>query len=114
MLVFPGHTVFSDIPRAHYLRKSGLGEFGIGTNPEIDQLTLTGSPLLDEKVAGTIHVALGAGFPELGGQNVSGLHFDLVLDLREEGAVLVDGTPLTPLPLRIGGVCNTNCLLNVN
>ena len=58
-----------------------LGELGIGTNTAIDRPT--GSTLLDEKMAGTIHLALGRSYPETGGVNESTLHWDLVCDLRE-------------------------------
>jgi aminopeptidase len=71
---------------------SHLGELGIGTNTGIDRAT--GSTLLDEKIAGTIHLALGRSYPETGGTNASALHWDLILDLREGGAVYADGDPL--------------------
>lgn len=66
-----------------------LGELGIGTNIGIDRAT--GSTLLDEKIAGTIHLALGRSYPETGGTNDSALHWDLICDLRKGGAVTVDG-----------------------
>lgn len=66
-----------------------LGELGIGTNAGIDRAT--GSTLLDEKIAGTIHLALGRSYPETGGTNISALHWDLICDLRKGGAVTVDG-----------------------
>jgi aminopeptidase len=69
-----------------------LGELGIGTNPGIDRAT--GSTLLDEKIAGTIHLALGRSYPESGGVNASALHWDLVCDLRPGGRLSVDGEPL--------------------
>jgi aminopeptidase len=69
-----------------------LGELGIGTNVGIDRAT--GSILLDEKIAGTIHLALGRSYPETGGTNRSALHWDLVCDLREGGELSVDGEPL--------------------
>jgi aminopeptidase len=69
-----------------------LGELGIGTNPGIDRAT--GSTLLDEKIAGTIHLALGRSYPETGGENQSALHWDLICDLRGGGRVTVDGEPL--------------------
>ena len=69
-----------------------LGELGIGTNPGIDRAT--GSILLDEKIAGTIHLALGRSYPETGGTNASALHWDLVCDLRGGGRLSVDGEPL--------------------
>ena len=65
-----------------------LGELGIGTNTGIDRAT--GSTLLDEKIAGTIHLALGRSYPEAGGQNSSAIHWDLICDLRSGGQVTVD------------------------
>jgi aminopeptidase len=69
-----------------------LGELGIGTNPGIDRPT--GSTLLDEKIAGTVHLALGRSYPETGGTNTSALHWDLVCDLRTGGVLSVDGEAL--------------------
>ncbi len=69
-----------------------LGELGIGTNPGIDRAT--GSILLDEKMAGTVHLALGRSYPETGGVNESALHWDLICDLRDGGTIRVDGEPL--------------------
>ena len=66
-----------------------LGEVGIGTNPGIDRAT--GSTLLDEKIAGTVHLALGRSYPETGGRNASALHWDLICDLRQGGRVSADG-----------------------
>lgn len=68
-----------------------LGELGIGTNPHITRPTL--KTLYDEKILGTVHLALGRSYPETGGTNVSAIHWDLVCDLRTEGRVLVDGEP---------------------
>ena len=69
-----------------------LGEIGIGTNSGIDRAT--GSTLLDEKIAGTVHLALGRSYPETGGTNASALHWDLVCDLRAGGRLSADGEPL--------------------
>jgi aminopeptidase len=68
---------------------SRLGEVAFGLNYEIDRFT--NNTLFDEKIGGTIHVALGSSFEDLGGQNRSGLHWDLVCDLRAEGEVYADG-----------------------
>ena len=68
-----------------------LGELGIGTNAGIDRAT--GSTLLDEKIAGTIHLALGRSYPETGAANNSALHWDLICDLRRGGRVSLDGEP---------------------
>lgn len=69
---------------AHY-----VGEFAIGTNYNIQQFT--GNILFDEKIGGTFHMALGAGYPETGSQNKSMIHWDMICDLREDSEVLVDG-----------------------
>ena len=66
-----------------------LGEVAFGLNYEIDRFTR--NILFDEKIGGTMHVALGSAFKELGGLNDSGLHWDLVCDLRAEGEVYADG-----------------------
>ncbi len=66
-----------------------LGEIGIGTNYGIDRFIKT--ILYDEKIGGTIHLALGNAYPETGGKNVSALHWDMICDLRRGGQMLVDG-----------------------
>lgn len=60
-----------------------IGEIAMGTNYQITQVT--GNPFFDEKVGGTFHLALGAGYPQSGNTNRSGLHWDLVCDLRPRG-----------------------------
>jgi aminopeptidase len=71
-----------------------LGEIGIGTNPGIDRPT--GAILLDEKMAGTVHLALGRSYPETGGRNSSALHWDLLCDLRAGGRLTADGEAIEP------------------
>jgi aminopeptidase len=66
-----------------------LGELGIGTNYAIDRGTL--EVLLDEKIGGTVHMAVGKSYPESGGVNDSAVHTDLVCDLRLGGKLEVDG-----------------------
>jgi aminopeptidase len=66
-----------------------LGELGIGTNYGIDRGTR--EVLLDEKIGGTVHMAVGASYPESGGENESSVHTDLVCDLRLGGKLEVDG-----------------------
>jgi aminopeptidase len=66
-----------------------LGELGIGLNSGIDRFT--GSILYDEKIGGTVHLALGQSYPETGGTNESALHWDLIVDLRDGGRVWADG-----------------------
>jgi aminopeptidase len=66
-----------------------VGEFGIGTNEQIK--TFTRNMLFDEKIGGTIHLALGASFPDTGGINKSGIHWDFLCDMRDSGGIAVDG-----------------------
>ncbi len=66
-----------------------LGEIALGTNYGIKRFTR--NTLFDEKIGGTFHAALGAAYPETGGKNNSGLHWDMVCDLRRGGLVEVDG-----------------------
>lgn len=68
-----------------------LGELGIGTNREIDRPT--GSTLFDEKIGGTVHLALGRSYAQTGGVNESSIHWDLIRDLRRGGEILLDGEP---------------------
>ncbi len=66
-----------------------LGEVAIGCNYAITRHTR--NTLFDEKIGGTFHVALGAAYPESGGKNESGLHWDMVCDLRTGGRIEADG-----------------------
>ncbi|HEY47269.1 MAG: hypothetical protein AMJ88_00230 [Anaerolineae bacterium SM23_ 63] len=66
-----------------------LGEFGIGTNKEIDRHIK--NILFDEKMDGTIHISLGAGFPESGSKNDSAIHWDMICEMRNGGQIIVDG-----------------------
>jgi aminopeptidase len=65
-----------------------LGEWGIGTNYGIQRFTK--NMLFDEKIGGTIHLALGASYPETGGKNDSGLHWDMLCDMSHS-EIQVDG-----------------------
>ena len=65
-----------------------LGEFAFGTNTRMTRFTRNGH--LDEKIAGTIHLALGNSFPKAGGRNRSAIHWDMVCDLRHGGEVYAD------------------------
>ena len=67
-----------------------LGEFAFGLNEAVQFPTL--DTLLDEKMGGTVHMALGSAYATTGGTNQSALHWDLVCDLREGGEVYADGT----------------------
>ncbi len=66
-----------------------LGELGIGTNFGIE--SGTGEILLDEKIGGTVHLAVGQSYPETGGVNESAIHWDMICDLRQGGQITVDG-----------------------
>ena len=66
-----------------------VGEFAFGTNRGIQ--SFTGDTLFDEKIGGTVHLALGKGFLETGSQNDSAIHWDMVCDLRRGGRVQVNG-----------------------
>ncbi len=71
---------------------SRLGEFGFGTNHKIDRFCK--DILIDEKIGGTVHIALGRAYQECGGKNVSAIHWDIVKDIRHHGAVYLDGQPV--------------------
>jgi aminopeptidase len=62
-----------------------LGEVGIGTNYQIQQFTQL--MLFDEKIGGTIHIALGEGYSDSGSKNTSGIHWDMLCDLRKDGEI---------------------------
>jgi len=66
-----------------------LGEFAIGTNFDINKFT--GNILFDEKIGGTFHMALGAGYPETGSKNKSSIHWDMICDMRTDSEIKVDG-----------------------
>jgi len=78
-------TMIESDEGAHY-----LGEFAIGTNYEINRFTR--NILFDEKLGGTFHLALGAGYPETGSLNTSTIHWDMICDMREEAEIRVDGS----------------------
>jgi aminopeptidase len=66
-----------------------LGEFAIGTNIKVDRFIK--NILFDEKIGGTIHMAVGSGYPETGSKNESAIHMDMICDMREGGQIIVDG-----------------------
>ena len=78
------HELLNLDPGARY-----LGEFAIGLNYQIQRFT--GNILFDEKIGGTFHLAVGAGYPETGSQNKSAIHWDMICDLREDSEIRVDG-----------------------
>jgi aminopeptidase len=67
-----------------------VGELGLGNNYKIDRFIK--NILFDEKIGGTVHLALGRGYPETGSKNESGIHWDMIKDLRVGGEIYVDGT----------------------
>jgi len=71
---------------------SRLGELGIGTNFGIDRPV--GAILFDEKIGGTVHLAVGRSYPETGGTNESAVHWDMICDLRRGGRLSADGETL--------------------
>lgn len=76
-------TVLDTDPGARY-----LGEFAVGTNMGIQRFTR--SILYDEKIGGTMHMAVGASYPETGGLNKSAVHWDMICDMRDGGQIFVD------------------------
>jgi aminopeptidase len=66
-----------------------LGEFAFGLNYGVQKFTR--NILFDEKIGGSMHAALGAGYPETGNMNQSAIHWDLIWDMRQDSEVLIDG-----------------------
>ena len=66
-----------------------IGEFAIGMNWGIRKFT--NNLLFDEKIGGTIHIALGRAYKECGGKTASAIHWDIVKDMRDDGEIFVDG-----------------------
>ncbi len=66
-----------------------LGEFAIGTNFGIQQFT--SQILYDEKIGGTVHMAIGMGYPDSGSKNKSSVHWDMICDMRTDSTIHVDG-----------------------
>ena len=82
----------SDLLQAQLNTDAGaryLGEFAIGTNFGINRFT--GNILFDEKIGGTIHMAIGMGYPETGSVNRSAVHWDMICDMRNDSTIHVDG-----------------------
>ncbi len=65
-----------------------VGEFAIGTNAGITRFTR--QILFDEKINGSFHMAVGAGYPETGSKNESAIHWDMICDMRDGGEIWVD------------------------
>jgi aminopeptidase len=78
-------TMIDSDEGSHY-----LGEFAIGTNYEINRFSR--NILFDEKLGGTFHLALGAGYPETGSRNTSTIHWDMICEMRKDAEIQVDGT----------------------
>ena len=66
-----------------------VGEIAIGTNSQITRFTK--NMLFDEKMGGTVHLAVGRGFPETGSSNTSAIHWDMLKDMRNGGKIYADG-----------------------
>jgi aminopeptidase len=93
-----GEVVEATAARGHELLEAMLdvdegarraGEFAFGLNPAVG--VFTRNILFDEKIGGTVHLALGTAYPECGGTNRSGLHWDMICDLRTGSEVYADG-----------------------
>jgi aminopeptidase len=69
-----------------------IGELGIGCNPAITKAMK--NTLFDEKIDGSIHLALGQSYEKVGGKNTSSIHWDIVKDLRTGGRIELDGKPV--------------------
>ena len=69
-----------------------IGEFAFGVNPQVNRFCK--DILIDEKIGGTVHIALGRAYPGCGGDNKSVIHWDIVKDLRRDGTVFLDGKPV--------------------
>jgi aminopeptidase len=67
---------------------SKIGEFALGTNPEVTHFCK--DILIDEKMGGTIHIGLGRAYPKTGGVNDSAIHWDIIKDTRQEGEIYLD------------------------
>ena len=65
-----------------------VGELGIGTNERVNKFIK--NMLFDEKIGDTIHIALGHGYPESGSKNESAIHWDMLVDMRDGGQIIVD------------------------
>ncbi|MDX1600955.1 MAG: aminopeptidase, partial [Anaerolineales bacterium] len=68
---------------------SYVGEFAISTNDRIDRFV--SNILFDEKIGGSFHLAVGSGYPQTGSENKSGIHWDMICDLNQDGEIWVDG-----------------------
>ena len=66
-----------------------FGEAAIGTNYDINKITK--NILFDEKIGGSIHMAIGQSYQQAGGKNQSGIHWDMISDMKNNGAVFADG-----------------------
>jgi aminopeptidase len=78
------HSILQTDPGA-----SLIGEFAIGTNPEVKHFCK--DILIDEKIGGTVHLALGRAYPKVGGTNPSAIHWDIIKEMRQEGEIYLDG-----------------------
>jgi aminopeptidase len=67
----------------------GFGEAAIGTNYDIDRITK--NILFDEKMGGTVHMAIGQSYLQCGGKNQSPVHWDMITDMTDGGEIYADG-----------------------
>jgi aminopeptidase len=67
-----------------------FGEVAIGTNYNIQKATK--NILFDEKIGGTVHMAIGQSYIQTGGKNVSPIHWDMISDMKSDGEIWADGT----------------------
>jgi len=65
-----------------------FGEVAIGTNYSIQRATK--NILFDEKIGGSIHMAIGASYPETGGKNESAVHWDMIKDMKTDAQIYAD------------------------
>ena len=66
-----------------------FGEAAIGTNYDINRITK--NILFDEKIGGSIHMAIGQSYAQAGGKNISSVHWDMISDMQNGGKVFADG-----------------------
>jgi aminopeptidase len=71
---------------------SVVGELALGTNMAVNRFCR--DILIDEKMGGTMHLAMGRSYPECGGKNLSAIHWDIVKDIRRDGTVYLDDRPV--------------------
>jgi aminopeptidase len=66
-----------------------FGEAAVGTNYDIDRFSK--NMLFDEKIGGTVHMAIGQSYLQCGGKNESAVHWDMIADMTKSGKIFADG-----------------------